>query len=190
MDKGRILLINGPSSAGKTTLAWGLQTNAPGYWYWLPFDYFLDAVPSQLWDDDESQGFRTAYNLYNGCVKLISDQGKDIIVDTVMYSKDSLISFADVFHDYNVIMIKVICPVEELNRREIQRGDRDIGLAASQIKHMESKVNYDLIIDTHAHSLEECTRQIIKLLNNPYGVFSSFALLITNLERWMNPIIL
>ena len=35
MTKGRILLLNGPSSAGKTTLAWELQTNAPSYWYWL-----------------------------------------------------------------------------------------------------------------------------------------------------------
>jgi len=187
MKKGRILLLNGPSSAGKTTLAWELQTNAPGYWYWLPFDCFLDAVPSQQWDNDETGGFRTAYDLYHDCVKVISDQGKDIIIDTVMYSKDSFLSFVNKFVEYPVIMIKVICSVEELNRREHERGDRDIGLASSQLKHMESQTNYDLIVDTHAHSSEVCARSIIELLTNHEKSFTSFASLTANPERWMNP---
>ena len=139
MKKGRILLLNGPSSAGKTTLAWELQTNAPNHWYWLPLDYFFDAVPSQLWDADEKEGFRVAYNLYHDCVKLVSDQGRDIIVDTVMYSEDTFASFGKSFAEYTVIMVKVTCPIEELNRREAARGDRDIGLAAGQAKIMASQ---------------------------------------------------
>ena len=120
-----ILFLNGPSSAGKTTLARELQTNAPSHWYWLPFDCFLDAVPSKQWDSDESEGFRTAYDLHHDCIKLISDQGKDIIVDTVMYSEDSFAAFVNKFAEYPVIMVKVVCPVEELNKRERERGDRD-----------------------------------------------------------------
>ncbi|MCL2421886.1 MAG: chloramphenicol phosphotransferase CPT family protein [Defluviitaleaceae bacterium] len=188
MKKGRILFLNGPSSAGKTTLSWELQTHAPGYWYWLPFDYFLDTVPSQLWDNDESEGFRTAYDLHHDCVKLMSDQGKDIIVDTVMYSKESFLSFITKFAEYPVIMIKAICPVEELSRREQARGDRDIGLAVSQLKHMELQTNYDLIVDTHAQSSEACARSIIELLTNPKKHLASFALLKENPAQWMNPL--
>ena len=186
MKKGRILFLNGPSSAGKTTLAWELQTNAPSYWYWLPFDYFLDAVPSQLWDNNESEGFRTAYDLHHECIKLISDQGKDIIVDTVMYDEDSFLSFVNKFAEYPVIMVKVICPVEELNKRERERGDRDIGLAANQFKQMEPQTKYDLIVDTHAKSANECACSIIELLKSPEQQFTSFITLKTNPKQWMN----
>ena len=190
MKKGQILLLNGPSSAGKTTLAWELQTNAPSYWYWLPLDYFLDAVPSQLWDSDENEGFSIAFNLYHDCIKLISDQGKDIIVDTVMYSEDSFLSFVNKFAEYPVIMVKVICQIEELNKRERERGDRDIGLAANQFKHMESQTKYDFIVDTHAKSTDECACLIIELLENQEQQFTSFMALKINPKQWMNPSIL
>jgi len=60
-----------------------IQTNASGHWYWLPLDCFIEAVPSQLWDENEEEGFKTAFDLYHDCIKLISDQGKDIIMDTL-----------------------------------------------------------------------------------------------------------
>jgi chloramphenicol 3-O phosphotransferase len=167
MSKGIILLINGPSIAGKTTLSWELQTNAPGYWYWLPLDCFLDAVPSQQWDKDRDEAFKTAFDLYYNCIKLISDQGKDIIVDTVMCSKDAFASFENKLLGYSVIMVKVTCPVDELNRRELARGDRDIGLAAGQVEIMVPQQCYDLVLDTHAQSTQDCARQIIELLKNP-----------------------
>jgi len=163
MEKGRILFLNGPSSAGKTTLAWELQTNAPSYWYWLPFDYFLDSVPSQLWEKDEGMGFSTAYQLHHDCIKLMSDQGKDVIMDTVLYDENAFASFEKKFAGYPVIRIKVTCPKEELNRREKARGDRDIGLAASQMDIIVPQDGYDLIVDTHAQSAEECARQIINI---------------------------
>ena len=164
MKKGKILLLNGPSSAGKTTLSWELQTKAPGYWYWLPLDSFLMAVPSQQWEKDEGEGFRTAFDLHHDCVKLISDQGKNIIVDTVIYTDENLASFENRLAGHPIIRVKVTCPVEELNRRELARGDRDIGLAASQAEAMAAQTNYDLTVDIHAQSTEECAQLIIALL--------------------------
>jgi len=163
MKKGRILLLNGTSSAGKTTLAWELQTNAPDYWYWLPLDCFLDAVPSQLWDKDEDEGYCVAYNLYFDCVKLVCDQGKNLIMDTVFCDNERFSFFEESFIGYPIIKVKVTCPIEELNRRELARGDRDIGLAASQMDIIVPQDGYDLIVDTHAQSAEECARQIINI---------------------------
>ena len=167
MNKGRILLLNGPSSAGKTTLSWELQTNAPGFWYWLPLDCFLDAVPSQQWDKDEEDGFRTAFDLHHECAKLLSDLGKDVIADTVIYGSDSFSSLGKKLSGYPVIMVMLSCPVDELNRRELARGDRDIGLAASQAESMAHQRCYDLILDTHAQSIKDCARQIMELVACP-----------------------
>lgn len=185
MEKGRILLLNGPSSAGKTTLSWELQTKAPGFWYWLALDYFFDAVPSQLWERDEGKGFRNAFDLHHDCVRLLSDQGKDVIMDTVLCSRESISSFAQKLADCPVTMVKVICPVEELNRRELARGDRDIGLAAGQAEIIARQNNYDLTVDTHGDSTEECARQIIGLLTSgrPSAAFQS---LLANPNQWAN----
>jgi len=167
MTKGRILLLNGPSSAGKTTLSWELQTNAHGYWYWLPLDCFLDAVPSQQWDKDEEEGFRAAFDLHHECIKLLSDLGKDVIADTVIYSSDSFRSLQVKLTGYHVLMVMVTCLVEELIRRELARGDRDIGLAASQAESMAHLKSYDLIVDTHTQTMGECARLVMELLANP-----------------------
>ena len=186
MEKGRILLLNGPSSAGKTTLAWELQTNAPSYWYWLPLDCFLDAVPSQQWDNDRDESFRTAFDLYHDCVKLVSDQGKDIIVDTVLCGRDTFASFEKRLAGYPVIMVKVTCPVEELNRRELARGDRDVGLAAGQADIMVPQKSYDLIVDTHTQSIKECARLVMELLANSEKPHTAFETLVANSDKWIN----
>lgn len=185
MDKGRILLLNGPSSAGKTTLAKEPQAKAPGYWYCLPFDSFLDTVPSRLWDQNEEQGVRTAFDLHHKFIKLVSDQGKDVIVDTVICAGDIFASFANIFAGYPVILVKVTCPVEELKRREIARGDRDIGLAAGQAALMAPWQGYDLTVDTHAESTEECARRMMEWMeNHPHP--TAFAALTANPDRWAN----
>jgi len=186
IKKGRIILLNGPSSAGKTTLAWELQTNAPGYLYWLPLDCFLNAVPSQQWDNNEDEGFKTAFGLYHDCVKLISDQGKDIIMDTVICGRDSFASFETKLTGYPVVMVKVTCPAEELNRRELERGDREIGLAAGQANIMVPQKSYDLIVDTQGQSVTECADLIMELLANPKKTPYAFETLTANPSRWAN----
>lgn len=170
MSKGRILLLNGTSSAGKTSLAWELQTNAPSYWYWLALDSFLDAVPSQQWEKEEGAGLSIAFSLHNDVIKLVADQGRDVIVDTVFCNREVFEAFKERFQGYTVLMVKAGCPLEELNRREKARGDRDIGLAASQIPLLTPREDYDLIVDTHAETIAECGKRIMELLANPPAI--------------------
>ena len=184
MKKGRILLLNGPSSAGKTTLAWELQTNAPGYWYWLTIDCFLDAVPSQQWDRDRDGSFLTAFDLHYDCVKLVSDQGMDIIMDTVICGRNLYESFEKKLAGYPVYMVKVVCPLEELNRRELARGDRETGLAAGQADIIVPQKSYDLIVDTYTQTTAECARQIIDMLEQPAGGPKAFIKLSADPNKW------
>jgi len=85
---------------------------------------------------------------------------------------------------YPVIMVKITCPLEELKRRELERGDREIGLAAGQTDVMVPQKSYDLIVDTHQQSVKECTRLVMDLLANDKKTPSAFAALTANPNRW------
>ena len=72
----------------------------------------------------------------------------------------------------------------------IKKGRILFGLAANQLKHMELQTKYDLIVDTHAKSANQCAYSIIGMLGNPEQQFTSFLTLKINPEQWMNPSIL
>jgi chloramphenicol 3-O phosphotransferase len=59
----------------------------------------------------------------------------------------------------------VICSLEELKRREISRGDRDIGNAEWQVKQgLYPLEGYNIIVDTCLSSLTECAQKISKAI--------------------------
>jgi chloramphenicol 3-O phosphotransferase len=70
--------------------------------------------------------------------------------------------------------------VEELRRREAERGDRPVGQGESQLAMLNPKDEiYDLTIDTFSNSIEECADKIIKLLDQPEN-FKAFETLRAN----------
>ena len=105
-------------------------------------------------------------------------------MDTVICGKDPFASFETRLTGYPVVMVKVTCPVEELKRREQERGDREIGLAAGQADIMVPQKSYDLIVDTHQQSVKECARLIMDLLADHKKTSSAFAALTANPNRW------
>jgi len=56
--------------------------------------------------------------------------------------------------------VAVRCPLEELLRREGSRGDRSTGTAAAQYDVIHAHGDYDIEVDTGAHTADECARQI------------------------------
>jgi chloramphenicol 3-O phosphotransferase len=65
---------------------------------------------------------------------------------------------------YRVYFVGVKCPLAELERREIARGDRQRGFATWQFDRVHQFGPYDLEIDTHANSPEQCAEQLRQLL--------------------------
>jgi chloramphenicol 3-O phosphotransferase len=58
----------------------------------------------------------------------------------------------------------VRCPLEELNRREKERGDRMVGAAAMQFELVHQHGDYDLECDSGSASPRECAEQIKEFL--------------------------
>jgi len=172
MSKGKIICLNGVSSSGKSTLAKSLQENLKEPYYWMSEDAFVFILPDKFNafknDTEENEKIleEALFNYYHA-IKLYSDRGSNIIIDTVLDDEEWVDYLLEVLHDNPVLFVHVTCPKEELIRRELARGDREIGLAVEQLEHLSPKEQlYDITVDTHVNQISECASKIIALLGD------------------------
>jgi chloramphenicol 3-O phosphotransferase len=90
----------------------------------------------------------------------MAEAGNDIVVDHVLSEPWRLLDCLTVLRPEDVLFVGVHCPLDELARRELARGDRPQGLAARQYDLVHGHDNYDLECDTSAASPLKCTHQV------------------------------
>lgn len=176
MGKGHIIWLNGVSSSGKSSLTVELQKILPEPYFCIGQDTFTDIIAPCLSGDfngiDGDSLWYTAVDAMYHTIKTYSDMGLNVIVDHVVLNQDDgkeqklFDSCINELKSYPVTLVKVMCSLEELKRREIKRGDRDIGNAQWQVKQgLYPLDGYDIIADTSATALDECAKNIYKVLN-------------------------
>ena len=179
MEKGKIIFLNGVSSAGKSTLVRALHRKLHKPYYCIGMDTFTDVIApwllsGEFYGEDPEKLWTQAVSAMHHTIRLYSDLGNNVIVDHVMIVREkSLQECVNLLHDYPVIFVKVTCPLAELQKREKERGDRTIGTAEWQIPLLHPQDTYDVIVDTCANSPEECAEQIIKRMEKPEN-FNAF----------------
>jgi len=133
--KGKIIFLNGTSSAGKTTLAKALQEELEEPYFALDEFYkVLGFIPDKYRRGDlgVEAGWKVFFNAMSGfhhAVKTFSDMGLNTIVTDVLEKDHKSLEIFEVLHGYPVLFVHVTCPADELRRREKERGDRNIGMA-------------------------------------------------------------
>jgi len=87
--------------------------------------------------------------------------GENSIIDTVILDQKEvwLRECVELLHEMPVIFVKVNCSLNELERRERERGNRKIGLSKMQMENMKFNM-YDLEVNTYEMSMEECVEKI------------------------------
>ena len=170
MEKGNIIILNGVSSSGKTTLAKTLQNRLSHPYFHMDVDVFCLMSPDKFNIDDYSLQWKFVSNMFYA-VKLFSDMGFNLVVPCIFLEYDENADFlkkcVTLLHSYPVLFAHVKCPVEELRRRENERGDRKIGDAEDMLSALVPKDIYDIEVDTYNLSVEECADKIIELLDCP-----------------------
>ena len=168
MSRGKIIILNGVSSTGKTTLARTIQDLSPIPLYRLDIDDFILMSPDKFNDyknGDFSVQYKFASKFFH-VVKLYSDLGFDLIVPYMFFKdSDTLWEFKELLHGYPILVVNVSCPVEELQRREAERGNRQPGSAQAQLELLETDFDNSLRVDNFAKSNDECADEIIKCFN-------------------------
>lgn len=71
----------------------------------------------------------------------------------------------------------VKCPLEIVEQREKERGDRNIGMARYQFERVHAHGLYDIEVDTSVLNVDECVTRIMALINDKpkEGAFQKLA---------------
>lgn len=191
MKQGTIVLLNGTSSSGKTSISVELTNQKEILFHHLSIDDFFnnfnefidkkfpDFKPAREVDDHVVAQiiFDPILSMYYSTIKLFSEMGLNVIADTVIDNDKRFNECLDAFFDQPTLFIGVMCSREELMRREQKRGDRQIGLASSQFDQVYCFKEYDLEVNTEELNPKECAERILSFIKSgkDYSVFKKLS---------------
>ncbi len=145
---GQVIFLNGTSSSGKTTLARALQEALPrGLSSSVRRPICQSAAGGRSLNDQAALApvvHRLSSRASTPHAAAVALAGNNIIVDHVLQDTSWVASCVRAFRGIETLFIAVRCPLDELERRENERGDRIKGLARSQYDGIHSCGIYDL----------------------------------------------
>lgn len=153
VSPGKIIIINGPSSSGKTTLAFAAQKRLDLPFLRFSFDLFLDNQVLPLdqirngtfsWEAMKPSVLRGLHR----CLPVIATAGNNILFDHIIESKEWLNDLLPLIADLDVFFVGLHCSLPELERREIERGNRRSGEARADLEIVHTFTSYDLELNS------------------------------------------
>jgi chloramphenicol 3-O phosphotransferase len=163
----RVILLNGVSSVGKGAVAKALQRIASRPMLHVAMDAFLEMLPAAMIGAPEGYVFETTREEgqpvtsvtggpvlatlmrgMRGAVAALAEAGSDLIVDEVIWDAADLADYRERLAGFDFHAVALRAPLEVIERRERQRGDRDLGLARWQYDKVHAGMTYDLELDT------------------------------------------
>ncbi|WP_090758882.1 chloramphenicol phosphotransferase CPT [Nonomuraea maritima] len=169
----QVIVLNGGSSAGKTSIVRHLQEVLPEPWLAFGVDSFVDALPLSMQESDAGIAFapdggitvgpvfRTLEAAWMKGLTATVRAGAPVIIDDVFLGgAASQQRWQRALDGLDVLWVGVTCDPATAAGREKARGDRVVGMAESQAKIVHEGVRYDLVVDTtHTESLT-CARTV------------------------------
>ena len=190
---GNVIVLNGTSSAGKTTLAKAIQTTAEEPYQLFAFDQFRDGLPDRfrgLNSPEGSPGYdglnvvaapddgvvkayiklgSHALTMLHGMHQAIASfarTGHHVIVDHYVNHPHAAEDLVSTLADIRTTLVRVVCDRPELLRRESLRPGRFPGTAETQRDIMNQCFKYDLTVDSTHTSATILAREVLAFVAN------------------------
>jgi chloramphenicol 3-O phosphotransferase len=205
MTKGKIIFLNGTSSAGKTTLALALQDGFEEAYQHIALDQFRDGLPAKyrgLNAPADTKGQRglnvVPVHCENGdaltevrfgedgrrmlrgmrrSIAVMAEEGNNVIIDDIILAPDFLEDYLHVMEAYPLYFVGVRCPLSVIAEREALRPGRFPGTAESHFASCHAHEHYDVEVDTSVLTPEECARRVVKRVQaGPPSAFDALRL--------------
>jgi len=203
--KGSIILLNGVSSSGKSMIANSLQEIMGEPYLIIGLDKFFqlynEAFPKKFNPPPFPKGITPdeRYALLDNCnirkrssttfhhfLAAFSIAGNNIIADTVIDTERVLKQCINILGEFPIVFVGVHCPLEVLERREQERGNRKLGLAKMQYNRVHAYTIYDIEVDTSNSSSMECAQKIKEAILTNHKGFPSIAVKQLREELFLN----
>lgn len=163
MNPGRVIILNGPSSSGKTTIAHAVRARRGPSCAVVSIDQFYASIhPRQ---ENDWSLFYSLTEVMFASVAAFAGRGFDVVVDTVFERPECIEACQRALEGVNVSFVGLTCPVDVLECRERARGNRPVGLARGQSGRIHDGCVYDLMLDTSELSVDACAARIIGLFD-------------------------
>jgi chloramphenicol 3-O phosphotransferase len=166
-----VIVLNGGSSSGKSSIARALQELLPGTWLSFSVDTFIEALPGRgdsprsgisFADDGTvllSDGYTRLENAWYSGLSAMASAGADVILDEVLLSGGAgRRRLESAFGAETLTWVGVRCDPDVAAAREAARDDRVLGMARRQASRVHAGVAYDVEVDTTFRSPEDCAR--------------------------------
>ena len=198
---GNVIVLNGCSSAGKTTLARELQRLANEYFQYIALDQFRDGLPPALRglnsskEDPGYRGLNVVPEIKNGkpvtsikfgeygeevlkvmrrAVAQLAQAGCSVVVDDILFEKKYLFDYAKVLEPNTSWLVAVKCDLDIVRAREAKRSGRFPGTADSHYDSIhEHGTAYDIEVNTSRTQASVLAKEIIEGMKIPPSAFSS-----------------
>lgn len=192
---GKIIILNGPSSAGKSSIQKEFQyLMLPNLWVKVGIDNLFDnpmpnITPENMhyWQSpnpirwveeskDEAgnkiitlfvgpQGEKVAYAM-NSAIAAYAQNGCNVIVDYIAYKKEWFTDLQDKLKKFKTYYIAVDIPLDVLEQREEARGTSPKGHARSHYFTVYGDKKYDLRVDSYKNTAQEIAQQLKDFIKN------------------------
>jgi len=177
MKPGTIIILNGTSSSGKSSILKALQEILDEPYLDAGIDKFIWMLPDRylerpLWDDVlglANQAGELGHHLIFGMhqtIEVLSKCGLNVIADHVLVEEIWWQDCIQRFSKLPAYLIGIRCPLLVVEEREKSRRNRTLGQARLQFDIVHGKGIYDLEVDTSLHSIEECAMLIKNKVNS------------------------
>ena len=163
--KKQIILLNGPSSSGKSTLSKALQRlieeRRNERYVIVSIDDFMKlSTDETIYEDDV---FEISGDMCTGALEALK-AAPGVIIDHVITSERIFRQLTDMLGQHHIHFVHVSCPLDVLLQREHARKNRCLGSAETSYTYLFPKDGYDLTVDTSLMTSAECAVKICNVL--------------------------
>ena len=163
-NRPRAILLNGPSSSGKSTLSKALQAlirdrRGESFAGISIDDYMKIPKDETIYEDDV---YEISGELCQGALDALKTHA-GVIIYHVITSERIFEGLMTSLRPYGIKTVRVTCPLDILKQREAARGDRCPGSAEDSDAYLYPREGYDLVVDTGIETAEKVAERVLKL---------------------------